>query len=102
MEDYHNRTAAIIDLQKRGYVRDFVITNEHILCIQDSELIGPDDFEKTATYKFATRQRMRDKYVIYGIRLIHNDQKGILMTSYSAFSMGLSIHLWSKLAADRQ
>ena len=100
MENYNNRAEAIIDLQKQGYDQDFVIKNEHILCVQDSELISPDEFEVISAYKFERGKRLRDNYVIYAIRSMHNDLKGILLTSYGAFTKGLSIHLWSKLAAD--
>src|SRR3569623_654156 len=100
MENYSNIAEAIIDLQLRGYDQDFVIKNEHILCVQDSELISPDDFEVIGAYKFERSKRLRDNYVVYAIRSIHNDLKGILMTSYGAFTKGLSIHLWSKLGAD--
>jgi hypothetical protein len=100
MENYSNIAEAIIDLQHRGYDQDFVIKNEHILCVQDSELISPDEFEVISAYKFERGKRLRDNYVIYAIRSMHNDLKGILLTSYGAFTKGLSIHLWSKLAAD--
>jgi hypothetical protein len=100
MKNYSNIAEAIIDLQLRGYDQDFVIKNEHILCVQDSELISPDEFEVISAYKFERGKRLRDNYVIYAIRSMHNDLKGILMTSYAAFTKGLSIHLWSKLAAD--
>lgn len=100
MENYHNRAEAIIDLQNRGYDQDFVIKNEHILYVQDSKLISPDDFEVIEAYKFDGAKRQKDNYVVYAIRSMHNDLKGILMASYSAFGKGLSIHLWSKLAAS--
>jgi hypothetical protein len=100
MENFHNKTEVIIDLQQRGYDQDFVLNNEHLLYVQSSELIAPDDFEITETYRFDGKSRSRDNYVVYAVRSIHNDIKGILMTSYSAFSHGLSIHLWSKLAVD--
>jgi hypothetical protein len=100
MENYNDIAETIIDLQLRGYDQDFVIKNEHILCVQDSELISPDDFEVIDTYKFERGKRPKDNYVIYAIRSIHNDLKGILLTSYGTFSNGLSIHLWSKLAAN--
>lgn len=100
MENYSNIAEAIIDLQLRGYDQDFVIKNEHLLCVQDSELISPDDFEVISAYKFERSKRLRDNYVIYAIRSMHNDLKGILLASYSAFGKGLSIHLWSKLGAN--
>lgn len=100
MENQNKIAEAIIDLQLRGFDQDFVIKNEHILCVQDSELISPDDFEVIDTYKFDGAKRQRDNYVIYAIRSMHNNLKGILLTSYSTFNKGLSIHLWSKLAAN--
>jgi hypothetical protein len=99
MENYNHIAEVIIDLQLRGYDQDFVIKNEHILCVQDSELISPDDFEVIDAYKFEGAKRLKDNYVIYAIRSMHNDLKGILLTSYGAFTEGLSIHLWSKLGA---
>ena len=102
MKNHTKIAEAIIDLQLRGYDQDFVIKNEHLLCVQDSELISPDEFEVISTYKFEGGKRLRDNYVVYAIRSMHNDLKGILMTSYGSFTKGLSIHLWSKLAADLQ
>ena len=95
---YHSKTEAIIGLQERGYDFDFILKNECIDCVQGSQPICPDDFEIIEAYHFDGKNRMCDNYVIYAITLINNDMKGILMTSYSALTKGLSIHLWSKLA----
>ncbi len=100
MENYSSKTEAIIGLQKRGYDLDFILSNEYLLCVQDSELISPDDFEITETYRFDSKAQSDDQNLIYAINSVHNGLKGILMTSYSAFTRGLSIHLWSKLAAN--
>ena len=59
---------------------------------------NPDEFEIAETYQFKGTQESNDTYVIYAIRSVHRDLKGILMTSYSAFNHGLGIHLWSKLS----
>jgi hypothetical protein len=98
MRNFKNKTAAIIDLQERGYDLDLILRNEFILCIQDMELISPDDLEITEAYIFAGRSRRSDMEVVYAVRSAHNGLKGILMVSYSAFTAGLSIHLWSKLS----
>jgi hypothetical protein len=96
--DYHNKTEAIIDLQERGYDHDFILKNEYIQCVQPTQSICPDDFEVIEAIRFDGKRRMCDNYIIYAIKLLNNDMKGILMTSYSMLTRGLSIHLWSKLA----
>jgi hypothetical protein len=100
MENYSSKTEAIIGLQKKGYDLDFILNNEYLLCLQDSELISPDDFEVAETYSFESKATSGDQHLIYAINSVHNGIKGILMTPYSAFTRGLSIHLWSKLAAN--
>lgn len=93
MENYSNKTQAIIGLQHKGFDLDFVLKDEHLLCLQDCELISPDDFEIAETYKFVERHGIPETYVVYAIRSVQRDLKGILMTSYSAFNRGLGFHL---------
>jgi hypothetical protein len=71
---------------------------EFLFCIQYNELIGPDEFEVIETHQFEAREGRSDTYVIYGIRSLQRDLRGILTTSYRAFNLGLSIHLWCKLS----
>jgi len=85
-------------LHHRGYDHDFILNNEYIQCVQQSQSICPDDFEVLEVYRFDGKRRMCDNYIIYAIKLLNNDMKGILMTSYGTLKKGLSIHLWSKLA----
>ncbi|NCD71499.1 phosphoribosylpyrophosphate synthetase [Mucilaginibacter agri] len=98
MENYATKTEAIIALQERGYDQDFVLKDEYLFYVQQSELMKPDDFEITETYRFEGHRRLCDNYVIYGICTVDSDIKGILMTPYSAYGKGVSIRLWSKLA----
>lgn len=98
METYANKTLAIIDLQQRGYDQDFALTNEGIIYIQQSELLRPEDFEITETYRFEYTKHLNDRHIIYAIRSIEKDVKGILMTSYRGFETNISLHLWAKLA----
>ncbi len=99
MENYNNKLQAIIGLQSKGYDLDFILKDENLLCLQQSELISPDEFEIAETYQFKDIQESNDTYVIYAIRSVQSDLKGILMTSYGAFNHGLGIHLWCKLSA---
>ena len=102
MENYATKTEAIIDLQQKGYDQDFILKSEGILCIQQNELIRPEEFEITGTYRFDGKRRRSDSYTIYAIRSVENDIRGILMTSFSGFENNISIHLWAKLAGSLQ
>jgi hypothetical protein len=98
MENYNNKIQAIIDLQHRGYDLDFVLKDENLLCLQERELIGPDEFEIAETYRFEENHGVTETYVVYAIRSMQRDLKGILMTSYGAFTRGLGFRLWCKLS----
>jgi len=98
--NYHSKTEAIIDLQERGYVNDFILQNEYIHCVQQSESICPDAFEIMEAYRIDGKKRMCDNYIIYAIWSLNSDLRGILMIPYSKLLKGLSIHLWSKLASS--
>jgi len=98
MERFKTKASAIIELQSRGYDRDFIIKDEHLVCIQTMQLMCPDDFEIIETYRFDGKECSCDNYIIYAIKSVDDEIKGILMASYCAFSRGLSIHLWSKLS----
>ncbi|MET4014576.1 hypothetical protein ABIB62_004438 [Mucilaginibacter sp. UYP25] len=98
MKNSKTRADVIIGLQKRGYDFDFALNSEFLRCVQDDELISPDDFEVAETYLFESKEKPGMPFVTYAIDSMQNGIKGILMTSYSAFTRGLSIHLWSKLA----
>jgi len=97
MGKFNDKAEAIIDLQKRGYDQDFILANENLYCLQGGDIIFPDNFEVIETYRFEGKSKFKDNYVIYAIRAIHEDLKGILMTSYGSLARGISIHLWSKL-----
>jgi len=98
MENYPDKTHAIIGLQNRGYALDFILKDENLFCPQEHELISPDEFEITETYQFAESHGADDTDVIYGIKSKRRDMKGILLTSYSTFRQGFGIHLWCKLS----
>lgn len=100
MKNFDAKAEVIIGLQNKGYNLDFMLSNEFLRCIQDGELISPDDFEITETFLFTGETQAEIPSVIYAISSWHYNIKGILMTSFNAFTQGLSIHLWSKLAAN--
>ena len=102
MEHYATKTEAIIDLQKKGYDQDFTLKSEGIFCIQQNEFIRPEEFEITATYRFEDKRRRYDNCIIYAIRSVENNLRGILMTSFKGFDNNIAIHVRSKFARSLQ
>ena len=99
MKNLDSKAEVIICLQNKGYDLDFILNKEFLRCVQDGELFSPDDFEITETYLLEEKTQAVPQ-VIYAITSLHNGIRGILMTSYDAFTQGLSIRLWSKLSAS--
>lgn len=86
----------IIDLQERGFNHDFIIENEYIRCLQCNELISPDNFEILETYHCKSSSKNNECSLVYAIRVINDDMKGILMSDYKSYIKGMSLRLWSK------
>jgi hypothetical protein len=86
----------IIALQERGFNHDFIIENEHIRCLQYNELIAPDDFEIMETHHCECCKKYKNGSLLYAIRLMNYDVKGILMSNYQSYLKGMSIQLWAK------
>ena len=86
----------IIALQERGFNHDFVIENEHIRCLQYNELIAPDDFEILETHHCQHCNKYNHHSLLYAVRLMNYDVKGILMSNYQSYVKGMSMQLWAK------
>jgi len=98
MEHLDFKTEVIRILHNKGYYFDYTLSSEYLRCIQDDSLVCPDDFAVSETHLCAGDDEQYNPFVICAIDLLRDGTKGILMTPYSAFTEGLSIHLWAKLA----
>jgi hypothetical protein len=102
MKNYNTKADAVIGLQESGYDKNFIFKNEGLRCIRQHEKINPDGFEITERRRFEDKPRLNDNFIINAIRSLNHDARGILMTSNSALTRGMSIHLWSKLSIELQ
>ena len=101
MKNYNTKSKLIIDLHKKGYDSDFILKNEFIFCIQQNELINPDDFDIIECYHLDASLGLRNNFIIYAISCNNVHLKGILIASYHTLELGMSIHLWSKFSVAR-
>lgn len=96
MEHYHYATVldAIKELQKRGFTTDFNLEENCIAC-QGGKFM-PDNFEITEVYRYEGDTDPSEEATVYGIES-KSGLKGILVTSYGAYSESMSDEMLEKL-----
>ena len=86
MVNYSNLHNAIIDLHHRGYDEDFVLFGSDLLWIQEKRFIRQDNFAITECHRFAHPDGKNEDLVVFGILVLCQNIKGILMNHYSYHS----------------
>lgn len=94
MSSYDTLSEAVTDLRKRGYMLDFNLEENCILCHR--ERFDPDDFEIVEFYRFEGNSDPADESIIYAIESKKGD-KGILVSGYGISAEGISADLAQKL-----
>lgn len=96
MENYHYSTVldAINDLRQRGFTIDFNLEENCLVCHIDK--FNPEDFEITEIYRYEGDTDPSEEAVVYGIES-NSGLKGVLVTSYGAYSESLSEAMIEKL-----
>jgi hypothetical protein len=72
---------AISDLQTRGFLLDFSLVGNKLLCAQEKCYLGADDFDVLEIYRFHAGGLTRDETVVYAIESLSRPLKGILLNS---------------------
>jgi len=99
MYSYDTVTAAVNGLRERGYIRDFNLEENCIVC--HDEKFHPEDFEIVEVYRFEGNSDPADEAVVYAIESKNGD-KGILVSGYGISADDLSAEMVKKLAISRE
>ena len=83
MNNYANYQDAIIELNGKGYVEDFVLFGNELLWIQKKLFIGSEDFSIAECHRFGYPAGRVDDLVVFGITMLYQNVKGILMNHYT-------------------
>ncbi|RYG50780.1 MAG: hypothetical protein EOO01_09930, partial [Chitinophagaceae bacterium] len=68
MKFYTNSADAISDLHRKGFVNDFQLTGNDLLCIQEGIFIRPGEFCITEYYRIPSLEKQReDETIVFGI-----------------------------------
>jgi hypothetical protein len=92
---YETITAAIKDLNARGYELDFNLEENCIIC--NEEKFHPEDFEITEVYRFEGETDPADEAVVYAIEST-TGLKGVLVNGYGIYSDTMNADMAKKLS----
>jgi hypothetical protein len=95
MYTYETVTQAVTGLKERGYVKDFNLAENCIIC--HDEKYDPSDFEIVEVYRFEGNSDPADEAVVYAIES-NKGVKGVLVNGYGLSADQMSSELAKKLA----
>lgn len=84
-------------LKEQGYTTDFNLEENCIVC--HAGKFNSDDFEITAIYRYEGDSNPDDESTVYGIES-KTGIKGVLVTSYGAYSDKMSDDILKKLSGS--
>jgi hypothetical protein len=76
---YDTLTAAVADLEKRGYEYDFNLSADYIECKAIDMQLMPEEFEIDEFYRFEGMTDPDDSSVIYAISSQVGNLKGVIL-----------------------
>lgn len=96
---YETLSEALNDLAKRGFVNDFNIKCNGILCKNLDLILKPEDFEIKEFYRFEGNSNPDDEEIVYAIESL-NGIKGVLVNAFGIYSDDVSAELIKKLTVN--
>jgi hypothetical protein len=96
MNSYKTMVEAIADLQKKGYVDDLNLQQNHIQANLSIKL-HPEDFHVDAFYRFEENTDPDEQAIIYAISAPQLKIKGILVNAYGIYSEAMTDEMTKKL-----
>jgi hypothetical protein len=95
---YDTVTEALRGLKERGYIKDFNLRENCIIC--DDEKYHPEDFEIVEVYRFEGNTDPADEAVVYAIESNKGD-RGVLVSGYGISADEMTAELAKKLTMHR-
>lgn len=96
MNSYDTLTAALNDLNNRGFSVDFNMNRDSIYCKSLGEAFGPDDFEIIEFYRFEGNTDPADQSIVYALET-RSGLKGVLVDAYGVYADPMTTQMIQKL-----
>lgn len=102
MFQYDTVVGAINGLKERGYIIDFNIAFDNIICVQNNICLNPSQFEITEVYRFEGDTNPSDEDVVYGVESKDGQLKGIITSAYGLYADNISTEMIQKLTMHKR
>lgn len=96
-ESFGTLSETINGLMKLGYIHDFNISEECLVCHQTNITLSPNDFQIDKVYRFEGESNPEDQSILYAISSAKFDIKGVLVNGYGISSDDTTSKLIEKL-----
>lgn len=97
MQVYENLIDALSDLKNRGFTTDFNLAFNTIKCSKTGQSLSPLEFEIVEHYRFEEDTNPSDSSVLYAIKAIQGEMKGVLIDAYGVYGEAISDTMIQKL-----
>ena len=101
IRNFDTVTEAVNDLQKRGYVDNISLSEDHLKWTDKNLVLNPSVFEIDEFYRFEGDTDPGDEMVVYAISAYDLGIKGVLVNAYCMYSDTVADELISKLKIHR-
>ncbi|CAN5335081.1 hypothetical protein BH10BAC4_BH10BAC4_21010 [soil metagenome] len=101
MKAYSTSSEAMTALQKKGYVHDFNLHPECLVCMPLNIRLKPEEFHVDEVHRFEGMNNPDDSEVLFAITST-SGVKGLLLDAYGAYADSLSAEMIGKLKVDSQ
>lgn len=101
METYDTVTAALTGLKARGYITDFNIAFDKLMCSENKICLNPDEFEITEVYRFEGDSNPDDEDVVYAVESLDKKIKGTITSAFGMYADTVSAEMLRKIAMHK-
>jgi hypothetical protein len=95
---YDTITAAVNDLQRRGYTDQLTLSDRCVVCDGSKTELHPEDFQIDEFYRFEGDTDPADEGIVYAISSPKYGIKGVLVNGYGPSASSLTQEMVKKLA----
>lgn len=85
-ENFGTLSETINALIKLGYIHDFNVNEDCLICHSTDNTLSPKDFQIDKVYRFEGVSDPDDQSILYAISSINSDMKGVLVNGYGISS----------------
>lgn len=99
-ESFGTLSETINGLNKLGYILDFNIHQECLICHQTNMSLSPEEFQIDKVYRFEGATNPEDESIVYAISSAKFGIKGVLVNGYGISADETSSKLVEKLRTN--